>query len=243
MSTPAETDKTNEVTDIPIEEGEGAIVLFTGGPDSSTLLAWAVENEIQPIPVYFHGGDPESVTEIKVAEDIADIYDLDVLAFDIHGIHSTNPMGVVPFEHRPVIPYASGVILSISISYALQEDIPHILLALHYDDSQESPEYQLQFLETLQESVNIIAQDEEYKPVQIHAPFIRMEKSAVMQLGEELGVPLHKTWSCMADPDIQCGNCQACLARRRAMEEAGIEDQTQYRNLTCYNREDTPHKG
>ena len=68
--------------------------------------------------------------------------------------------------------------------------------------------------------------------IAVDAPFMQMDKSDVIRLGRELGVPLELTLSCMNPSDgLHCGECSKCRERRDAFRETGIEDPTRYRQV------------
>jgi len=60
------------------------------------------------------------------------------------------------------------------------------------------------------------------------APFVEMEKSQIVKLGAELGVPYKTTWSCYRGEDIHCGVCSSCRERKRAFSQSGVYDPTDY---------------
>ena len=67
------------------------------------------------------------------------------------------------------------------------------------------------------------------RPIEIAAPFAAMDKSDVIRLGMELGVPLALTLSCMKPQDGRhCGRCSKCRERRDAFNDAGVDDPTEY---------------
>ena len=62
----------------------------------------------------------------------------------------------------------------------------------------------------------------------ITAPFVDMNKSQIVKLGAELGVPYKETWSCYKGGEIHCGVCSSCRERKRAFQEVGVMDPTKY---------------
>jgi len=66
------------------------------------------------------------------------------------------------------------------------------------------------------------------RDIQIVAPLIEMKKSEIVRLGLELNSPFQLTWSCYEREDIPCGECDSCIRRRKAFEEAGTVDPLEY---------------
>jgi 7-cyano-7-deazaguanine synthase len=67
-----------------------------------------------------------------------------------------------------------------------------------------------------------------YHQVRLHTPLMSLNKAEVVMLGERLGVPWEKTWSCYAGGEKHCGTCPTCNARKEAFTHAGVEDPTAY---------------
>jgi 7-cyano-7-deazaguanine synthase len=66
--------------------------------------------------------------------------------------------------------------------------------------------------------------------IRIEAPFSNLQKSEVLKIGKQLGVPFDLTWSCYRGEEKHCGRCESCLNRKNAFKEAKIDDPTEYIN-------------
>ncbi|MCP1384467.1 7-cyano-7-deazaguanine synthase [Runella salmonicolor] len=209
------------------KQKQKAIVLVSGGPDSATLIGWALKQNYEPTLVNFQFGLMTDRSELTAARAVAKHYGIGLDVIDMKQI-----VGMLGHE-RPtihseahVMKFGSAILMSIASCYAILKKCSYVLVALHNQDAEESPEYRQPFLDKINEALNMSTESNDIK---LLAPFTKMEKEEVLKLGFELGVPLHKTWSCIVSDKIQCGGCGACRARRNAMEKAGIKDITKYK--------------
>jgi len=115
------------------------------------------------------------------------------------------------------------VLLSKAAIYCAQHKIAR--LAIGPLAGNPFPDATPQFFETMARALSLgLAHT-----IQIDTPFVSMDKSAVIALGVELGVPLELTLSCMNPRDgLHCGQCSKCRERRDAFNDAGVADPTRY---------------
>jgi len=66
------------------------------------------------------------------------------------------------------------------------------------------------------------------KTIKLEMPFLFKNKREIVELAMELKAPLHLTWSCYCNEKKACGECDACLLRLKAFEEAGLKDPIEY---------------
>jgi 7-cyano-7-deazaguanine synthase len=71
-------------------------------------------------------------------------------------------------------------------------------------------------------------QGREGNPILIYSPLIHLKKTEIIQLGNQLGVPWEKTWSCYAGEEKACGVCDSCKLRLAAFQELGLTDPIPY---------------
>jgi 7-cyano-7-deazaguanine synthase len=197
------------------------------------MLEWALDQGIDVRPINFHQGLDHSDAELEAAKEVANEHDLSVETFDVsETVSMLGGDSIMIHSEAHNLRFGSAILLSISVCHAVQQNIPHVLVATHAEDAEESLEYSPQFHEPMQEAIEVATSGEadlpEAEAVQIHAPFSAMPKSAVIELGTELGVPFEDTWSCIVGTNVQCGGCGACSARQRAFKEVGVVDPTTY---------------
>ena len=181
-----------------------ALVLMSGGVDSSTALGMAVdrygkENVIALSVSYGQKHDKE----IRAAE-----------AVTAHG------------GQKPVstyVPFRNGLFLSSAASIALSRDCGVIIYGAHADDAAGAayPDCSPVFNNAMNQAI----WEGSGHQVRIEAPFVNMNKADIVKTGLELGVPYELTWSCYEGKDEPCGKCGTCIDRARCQWRRGSRDQ------------------
>lgn len=219
-----------------------AVVLFSGGLDSTTCLALAVKecgskNVLALSVTYGQKHDKET----ECAEKIARFYNVELLKFDakqvFEGSDCTLIQGNDPIpdgeykeqqkgnEGKPVstyVPFRNGLFLSIATSIAMSRGYDTVVYGAHKDDASGSayPDCSVVF----NTMMNGAIYEGTGGAVRISAPFINSNKAYVVRKGIELGVPYEMTWSCYKGGDKPCGKCGTCIDRQKAFEANGIID-------------------
>ena len=220
-----------------------ALVLFSGGVDSSTCLAMAVkrygaENVIALSVSY----GQKHTKEINAANAVAEHYGVEHIKIDLSLIfqysdssllshsdenipHESYAEQLEKTEGSPVstyVPFRNGLFISAAASVALSKDCSVIFYGAHADDSAGNayPDCSPAFNEAMNKAV----WEGSGGQVKIEAPFVGMSKSQVVKTGLELGVPYELTWSCYEGKDSPCGVCGTCRDRMAAFEANGVRD-------------------
>lgn len=220
-----------------------AIVLLSGGLDSSTLLAIAHQQGYECFALSFRYGQRHSA-ELEAAQKIAELYqlsnhkifDLDLSLFDTSAL--TNPDVAVPIDHSegiPVtyVPARNTIFLSIALGWAEVIRARDIFIGVNAVDYSGYPDCRPQFINAYQSMANLATQaGVEGKGVEIHTPLIDLTKAEIIQHGHRLGVDYALTVSCYqaTDEGLACGQCDSCRLRAEGFAQAGIEDPTLYIN-------------
>ena len=223
-----------------------AIVLLSGGLDSTTVLAAAVKKGFHIIALSFNYGQRHNY-EIQCAKEIASSYDVlkhqiaKIDLGDIGGSALTDDIDVpknrdaaemdseIPITY---VPARNTIFLSYALALAEVENIFHIFIGVNALDYSGYPDCRPEYIESFQKMGRLATKSgvEETEQLQIHTPLIDLKKSEIIQLGIELGVDYSKTHSCY-DPlgkDEPCGKCDACILRIKGFFDAGTSDPLRY---------------
>jgi 7-cyano-7-deazaguanine synthase len=219
-----------------------AVVLLSGGLDSSTVLAIARSEGFDAYAMSFRYGQRHEV-ELAAARRVADqlgavehrIADIDLRAFG--GSALTDGAMSVP-RHGPgddlgdqipatYVPARNTIFLSFALAWAEVLDAADIYIGVSAIDYSGYPDCRPEFIEAYQVMARLAtkAAVEGRQKLTIHAPLINLTKAQTIQRGLALGVDYGITHSCY-DPVAgrPCGACDSCLLRARGFAEAGVAD-------------------
>lgn len=210
-------------------------VLLSSGLDSAVLAAYEARDS-RVHPIYVSAGLAWEAQELAALDRLLATPPFDTLAplarltFTVRDLYPATHWalrGEPPaFDTPDEDVYLTGrniILLSKAAIYCAQHGIDRIVIGPlagnPFPDA--TPEFFASMARTLGLGLA--------RPIRIDAPFAEKEKSDVIRLGIELGVPLELTLSCMNPSDgLHCGQCSKCRERRDAFNEAGIEDPTRY---------------
>lgn len=215
---------------------EKAIVTYSGGLDSTTLLYWAMK-EYHVIALTFDYGSKHNEQEQLAAKEIAHRLGISHVVIRLPFVNELfqssllKSGGEIPEGHyedssmrSTVVPFRNGIILSIAVGFAESTDAKSVLYAAHAGDHTIYPDCRPEFLKAISKA----AYHGTYLGVEIRDPFINMTKKEIVTLGKKLGVPFELTYSCYKGGTLHCGKCGTCVERKEAFQLAGISDPINY---------------
>jgi 7-cyano-7-deazaguanine synthase len=222
-----------------------AIVLLSGGLDSSTALAIAVEQGYSPYALSFRYGQRHE-RELTAAQAVArhfgsvehKVIDLDLRAFG--GSALTDDAIDLPLNRDEVtlasgipvtyVPARNLIFLSIATAYAEVTGADDLFLGINAVDYSGYPDCRPEFLDAFATSARLAtkAGTEDGRTLRFHAPLMAFSKAAIVREGTRLGVPWELTWSCYAGGEQACGRCDSCQLRLKGFAEAGLSDPLPY---------------
>lgn len=220
-----------------------AMVLFSGGVDSTTCLGMAVEKYGRENVIALSVSYGQKHTkEIEAAGKIAQYYKVEHLSLDLEKIfaysdcsllsHSTEEVPQETYaeqlaqtDGKPVstyVPFRNGLFLASAASIALSKGCEVIYYGAHADDAAGNayPDCSDAFNKAMNEAIYLGSG----KQVHIEAPFVNWTKAEVVKEGLRLKVPYEMTWSCYEGKDKPCGVCGTCRDRAEAFRANGVED-------------------
>ena len=219
-----------------------AVILSSGGLDSTTCLAIAIDRGFEPIALTFDYGQRHRV-ELNAAKEIADYYGVkqhfiaEVGLFrDIGQSALTDNMDVP--KHSSVddisdvipityVPARNLVFLSMATGVAETQGASDIFIGVNALDYSGYPDCRPEFIDAFNAAANLATKaGSEGAQTKIQTPLIDLTKAEIIKAGHALGAPYHLTHSCYA-PTAQnqsCGHCDSCLLRLKGFEDACLTD-------------------
>ena len=219
-----------------------AVVLLSGGLDSTTTLAKAIADGNEVTALSFDYGQRHS-KELVSASNVANHYGVKhvIVKIDLSMFRSalTDSNIDVP-ENRdesqmgsdiPVTYVPSRNIIMMSVAAGLCEsiDAEKIYIGANVIDYSGYPDCRPEFFYAFQKMLEVGTKSGvEGHTIKIETPILSLSKAEIVKLGKELEAPLHLTWSCYEGGEKACGKCDSCQLRLKGFEEAGYEDEIEY---------------
>lgn len=219
-----------------------AVILLSGGLDSTTILAIAKNEGYTPYILSFSYGQRHNI-ELKKAENIAKeanvaqhkIANIDLRLFG--GSALTDKIDVPKHEsveeidkNIPItyVPARNTIFLSFALAYAETINAFDVFIGVNALDYSGYPDCREEYIKSFEKMANmaLAACVVGEKKMIIHTPLINMTKAEIIKRGLELGVDYSKTLSCY-DPDINgnpCCKCDSCLLRKKGFAENDMID-------------------
>ncbi|MCA1903592.1 MAG: 7-cyano-7-deazaguanine synthase QueC [Cyanobacteria bacterium KgW148] len=211
-----------------------AVVLLSGGLDSSTVLAQAKVDGFDPIALSIfygqkHRRELEAAKTIAHHFQVAEHYILPIDLAQWGGSALTSDQIAIPTEGVdttliPVtyVPGRNTVFIAVALSLAEARGAEAVYLGINAVDYSGYPDCRPEYLAAFQQLVSLSSKvGLEGKPPQLVAPLIHDRKVDIVRRAMALGVPIELTWSCYQGGEEPCGVCDSCRIRNQALQEAG----------------------
>ena len=226
-----------------MSEKPKAVVLLSGGLDSTTVLAIAWEEGYEPYALSFSYGQRHTV-ELDAAKNVAEamnvadhiVANIDLRAFggsaltaDIAVPHHESAEDLdateIPITY---VPARNTVFLSFALAWAETLGASDVFIGVNAMDYSGYPDCRPEYIAAYEAMANLATKAgvEGRQKLKIHTPLIDLTKAQTIQRGLELGVDYSLTHSCY-DPSPEgkaCGTCDSCLLRIRGFEDLGLKD-------------------
>ena len=221
-----------------------AVILLSGGLDSTTCMAVAKSRGYKLYPISFNYHQRNKI-ELESAKKIAAFFGaekhliIDTNMNAIGGSALTDssievPEGDVDRQGVPVtyVPSRNLIFLSYALGYAEVVKADAIFIGVNAVDYSGYPDCRPQFIQKFQELADYAckATAVDGRTIKVETPLQKLSKKEIIQLGTKLGAPYHLTRSCYNGREKACGTCDSCKLRLRGFAEAGIEDPIEYEN-------------
>lgn len=223
-----------------------AIILLSGGIDSSTSLAIAKVQGYRPCALTFryqqrHEIELHAATRVAESLGVEQHLTLDLPFGKIGGSALTGDMPV-PKNRLPeamahgipitYVPARNTIFLAFALAWGEVLGAQDIFIGVNALDYSGYPDCRPEYIQAFERMANLATKRavEGSMSIKIHTPLIRMTKAEIIRKGTELDVDFRLTHSCY-DPDedgAACGSCDSCLLRKKGFLESGIPDPTVY---------------
>ena len=222
-----------------------AVILLSGGLDSTTTLAFAASKGFDCHALTFRYGQ-RHLRELEAAQRVADwagVASRTVVSFDL-GIFGGSALTTdtpVPKDRSPgelgagipstYVPARNTIFLSFALAHAEVLGSTDIFIGVNAVDYSGYPDCRPEYIQAFERMATLATRaGVEGAPMKIHTPLLHLSKAEIIRLGMELGVDYALTSSCY-DPDASnraCGRCDACALRLQGFAQAGIADPVDY---------------
>ena len=219
-----------------LKNSNTAVVVFSGGMDSFTVLHKALKDGCTVFAVSFNYGQRHS-KELLAASQICAQLDINHKVVDISAINQlisgsalTSDIDVPeghyeqPSMQQTVVPNRNMILLSLAVGYAVSINANKVYYGAHSGDHAIYPDCRPVFVEKM----NAVCAIANYQAVEIVTPYLHNSKIDILADGLAMGLSYENTWTCYNGRELACGKCGACQERLEAFAENGISDPLAY---------------
>lgn len=220
---------------------EKAVVLLSGGLDSTVTLAMALDGGMEATALSFRYGQRHT-KELDSARKVAEHYGIRhvIVDIDLTSFRSalTDSSIDVPSDRKgkldediPItyVPARNIIFLSVAAGLCESVDAGSIYIGANAIDYSGYPDCRPDFFEAFKEMLSKGTKaGVDGDPIEIRTPILECTKADIVRIGKELGAPIHLTWSCYNGGEKACGHCDSCILRLKGFEEAGFKDEIVY---------------
>ena len=219
-----------------------AVVLLSGGLDSTVCMAVAQSQGYEIFPISFNYNQRHS-RELDCASSIAKHYKIKkhiVINTNMDAIGGSAltdnklsvPIGDAQQHEIPItyVPARNLIFLSYALGYAEVTGADHIFIGVNAVDYSGYPDCRPEFIELFQQLANYStkASAQDQRNIVIETPLLKLSKKDIVLLGKELQAPLELTTSCYNGAQAACGQCDSCVLRLKGFADAGVIDPILY---------------
>ncbi len=218
---------------------KGAVVLFSGGIDSTTALYWA-RKRFEPVRALIVDYGQQHRIEVEMAKRIAAGLgvDYEVVTLPLQNLLRSAlladgraiPESLAAAREEPgmpatYVPFRNGIFLALAAALAESRDCRHLVTGFNAIDSPDYPDTGVAFTRKMTAAINQgTAANQGGEKFKVHTPLIARSKEEIIALGFALGADYSYSISCYRGAELPCGRCPSCDIRARAFAGLGRRD-------------------
>ena len=220
-----------------IMRNKKVVVSLSGGIDSSTLLAYLLNQECCVIPVFFRYPSKHNLYELEASYKITKHYSLKLQCLDVVSIFQRFKSNLlvsgenIPEGHyeaksmkQTIVPCRNLIFGSILAGYAQSIKANAIALGVHAGDHFIYPDCRPDFMKSFKEIIELTTE----KQITILSPFLNKKKTDIIRIGLQFKVPYKLTRTCYKQQQKACRKCGSCTERLEAFASNNTSDPISY---------------
>ena len=214
-----------------------AVIVLSGGMDSTVLLADALDKNIAATAISFDYGSKHNVRELPMATALCDRLQVNHKIIPLPFINDLFSSSLlqsgddIPDGNydalsmkSTVVPFRNGILMSIAVGFAESIEAEEVLLGSHAGDHFIYPDCRPEFNTAFSQAAALGTNQQ----VRVGFPFANLDKRDIGDLGQKLGVDFKQTWTRYKGRAVHCGTCGACVERKYALRKEEGLDPTDY---------------
>lgn len=215
---------------------EKAVVVYSGGMDSFTLLHRVHQHEFETFALSFNYGQ-RHVVELEFAASVCKDLGVNHKVVDISSVNSliggsslTSDIDVPEGHYEEesmkatVVPNRNMTLLSLAVGYAVSIKSNKVFYGAHSGDHAIYPDCRPEFVSRM----NDVCKVANYEEVEIVTPYLDQSKIEILADGLAMRLDYQNTWTCYNGREKPCGKCGACQERLEAFAQNGVDDPLEY---------------
>lgn len=222
-----------------------AIAVLSGGLDCCVATSM-YKDDYDITAITFNYNQKSLKKEIKAAKRICEKFDINHVIIDLPWLNEISDSALNTNRDVPEVsmkdlddakqslenaksvwvPARNTVFCSIALAYAESIKAEIIIVGWDYEEAVTFPDNSKEYLESFNKTIEYASFDD----IEIKAPLIDMTKKDIVKKGYEIDAPMELSYSCYNGTEAHCGVCESCKRRKRAFEEAKLDDPTKYLN-------------
>ncbi|MDR3256103.1 MAG: 7-cyano-7-deazaguanine synthase QueC [Endomicrobium sp.] len=206
-----------------------AVILFSGGLDSTTVLYYALSKGYKCSCLMFdyeQRHNKELLSAIKIAKSVKAEYSIIKMCLPWSKDVLTNKNKKIPVHKRlpktippTYVPGRNTLFLSYALSYAQSISAQTIFIGVNSVDFSNYPDCTSKFIKAYNEVLKVLK-----TRIIVQTPLLKLNKAQIIKLGTKLNVPYQDTWTCYNGYEKPCMRCDSCKLRAKGFKETKIKD-------------------
>ena len=219
-----------------MKENKKAVIILSGGMDSTTLLYDIINQGYDVYALSFNYNQKHN-KELNCSAKTCEKLNIFHKVINLGVLNEIAPSALtrtdweIPEGHyeednmkETVVANRNMVMIALAASFASTRKAKHLFYGAHAGDHAIYPDCRKEFVEAMKESIKLC----DWSELELHAPYLNVDKGDIVIKGKELNVDYSLTTTCYNGREKACGKCGSCQERLEAFKKLGIEDPVEY---------------